>query len=311
MISLLWLASEWAPGRLGSAELGELRLTSFGRYLLPWPDPVHSAWFMGATLGLLSRLVIRMRRGGRRERLAAVLGLLVVGGLAVESVRGFQEQVQAPVERVVSVPSDGTVALRVERQPAPDRIWVSLRVPPDVAVTRELGRGEWLRTAGWDVRFLGESGEGPERYAIRVRDRRADPAQSSETYVLKLDEPVALDGGKSEFRVTEYARAVERFGEGARIRYGEPGGLKPERFWIFQRYPGFNAASRPHSRYVFELVRAVPGRAPVLTVRRSPAVRWIAVTGVLWLGALVWVRWGARRDAIRVRMKGEGMGDAG
>lgn len=168
-------------------------------------------------------------------------------------------------------------------KPRSIRSWISFYQGDEKVKSAQIAVNEPVSFSG--MRFFqdGYAKTGRLRVNLVVEDRKEEFQRRLPR--LERDQAYALENDAS-FEILEVREQLEGMGAAAKIQYRE-GAKEPESFWIFQRYPAFDAASRKRSRHIF----MVEGVTPVYTSRfkvvKDPGLPLVLIGTMLFLLSLL------------------------
>lgn len=236
--------------------------------------------------------------------------LMIIGGAALEFLRGFDGLVTLVEGSKVSYvqilrgshpkwpvlgsrgdslhgfhdPGFEIEASRFERTPDQVRTQLSFRRKGGLPESRIVALNAPAEFGG--LRFV-QAGFEPTaqlKLNLSLTERTGEEAGAQlEMRGIFQDRTYELDG--ASFRILELQDAPDT-GLSARIEYAE-GQSTPQRFWVFQKHPGYDAAHRKGSRYHFTLGSSEPRFSTTLRVSRNPGLGLLAAGSVILALSLV------------------------
>lgn len=151
-----------------------------------------------------------------------------------------------------------------------------------VETTRRLGTSRPVSFEG--IRFFLESvaETGRPGAALTVIDRAADAKGTPrEEKINRVEGGMSFQRENARFRVVEVREDIETMGPGMQIE------LDGETFWVFKRYPDYDAIHRKRSRYVFKMDDVTRGRSVELIVVKDPGAYLVAAGAAIFALALL------------------------
>jgi hypothetical protein len=282
VISAFLLAGMLSPGRSWEPT-GENVQAQLWPALWPWPDPLHSWGFILATFGLCVLLLRRAVAGRGPSRLAWSAALVAGLAVLIQPFAGYSVRLMLAPGQAARLPSSwgGPQSLHLDK--LSEDLWVHAERAGGVREkSRSIQWRERIHEGALSLAWVDRAGSGLDLYRVRA----VDGAGRSELRSMPVGTPATLDG--ASFVILAYSPEVESFGPGARVEYRSAAEREPERFWIFQKFPGFDRAHRKGSRWSFELLAAEPGSLAVLEAGWVAACWAFALSVLLAAGAGVW-----------------------